>query len=161
MIAPHRKSSDSVREILQQYADRGIFREFGETIKTAGRSEYRFRWLTDAPLHLIHDKKAGTLTWKNLLPAMPARSAIYADFKSFIEGRASKSLPEHRRIDPKKAEIVLSNRAGRVSVALKIKGRNDEYAARKAVNLVNEIFNGFLTGPYYDYMVENFHISEE
>jgi hypothetical protein len=36
-----------------------------------------------------------------------------------------------------------------------------EYAARKGVALVNEIFHGFLRGPYYEYMVANFGEPEE
>jgi hypothetical protein len=36
-----------------------------------------------------------------------------------------------------------------------------EYAARKGVSLVNEIFHGFLRGPYHEYMVRNFGEPEE
>jgi len=34
--------------------------------------------------------------------------------------------------------------------------RDWDYAVGKALKLVNEIFLGFLRGPYYQYMVENF-----
>ena len=64
--------------------------------------------------------------------------------------------------------MACTNRGGSVSVALALRRggaareREDwEYAARKGVSLVNEIFHGFLRGPYYEYMVRNFGEPEE
>ena len=46
-----------------------------------------------------------------------------------------------------------SNRKGRLSVALEVLDGDFEGAAKRGVSLVNEIFHGFLRGPYHDYMV--------
>lgn len=154
------RRSNPVRDTLQAFAARGVFREFGETRRGA-RTEYKFRWLTPAPIHLVHDSRAHTLNFRHLLPNMPAKSDIYRGLRKFLAGRTLASVPEHRRIDPRRTEIKTINRGGSVSILIKFRPRSARYAARKAINIVNEIFMGFLTGPYYDYMVENFAMSEE
>ncbi len=89
-------------------------------------------------------------------------------FRAWVRDRSSDGLPEHRRIDPRRLTVACTNRGGSVSVALALRRRGAaseredwEYAARKGVSLVNEIFHGFLRGPYYEYMVQNFGEPEE
>lgn len=151
---------NTVSEVLNAYAERGIFREFGEKASGA-RTEYKFRWLTTVPIHLVHDRKANTLTFRNLLPNMPAKGDIYPALKKYLASRTDPKLLEHRRVDPKRMEVKTTNRGGTVTLTVKLKPRHQEYGTRKAINLVNEIFMSFLSGPYYDYMLENFGISEE
>ena len=57
-------------------------------------------------------------------------------FRAFLKERSSSSLPPHRRIDW-------------------------DYGVKKAVSLLSEIFHGFLRGPYFRYMAENFNEAEE
>lgn len=156
-----KSSSDIVHDVLQGYADRGIFRGFGFHKNRSGKNEFRFLWLASTPFVLIHDPKSATLRFKDLLPNIPARSAMYAQFKEFIRGRCLDEVPEHRRVDRRYTEVKCSNRKGSVSLELKVKRGRHEYTARKAIKLVNEIFMNFLAGPYYEYMVENFEASEE
>ncbi|HVR29671.1 MAG TPA: hypothetical protein VMS86_09050, partial [Thermoanaerobaculia bacterium] len=99
---------------------------------------------------------------------VPYRSAMDRAFRAFVRERASAALPEHRRIDPRRVDLVCANRDGNLSVTLALKRRGGAreredwaYAARKGVSLVNEIFHGFLSGPYYEYMVRSFNQPEE
>jgi hypothetical protein len=155
-------------ETLRGYAERGVFRGFAERPGRNGGQDFEFRWLAGATFRVRLDPAARRLTFRDLLPNVPRHSAMDRAFRVWVNERASDSLPEHRRIDPRRVSIACTNRAGKVSVALALRRRGgvalaDEwsYAARKGVSLVNEIFHGFLRGPYYDYMVLNFGEPEE
>src|SRR5262245_9960800 len=93
-------SLDVVRAALQAYADRGVFRGFSE-IKNG---HFQFVWLLHHQMELSVDTAKGALRFKQLLPNVPAKSEIYAELKSFIQERHGGELPEHRRIDRKRAE---------------------------------------------------------
>jgi len=155
-------------ETLREYAERGVFRGFAESADRAGRQDFEFRWLTGATFRVRLDPAARRLTFRDLLPNVPHRSAMDRAFRAWVSERASEALPEHRRIDPRRVRLACTNRAGNLSVALALRRRAGasqaddwSYAARKGVSLVNEIFHGFLRGPYYDYMVQNFGEPEE
>src|SRR5262245_28069017 len=91
----------TVREGLQAYADRGVFRGFSE-IKNG---HFRFVWLLHRQMELAVDTAKGALRFKQLLPGVPASSPLYAELKSFIEQRHDRALPEHRRVDRRRAEV--------------------------------------------------------
>ena len=112
--------------------------------------------VTQRPLTAVYDPQADALEFRNLLPDVPAASPMYAELKAFARQRADSRLPDHRRIDPKRAAVKCSNRKGAVSIVISFKKGDREYGVTRAVKLVNEIFCGFLKGPYFDYMVENF-----
>ena len=153
-----------VRKVLQEYADRGVFRGFEEIGSPNGRAEFRVLCFpfTEEPFTLVYSPKPPTLTFKGLLRDMPARSKMYSQFKAFMKERHSSALPEHRRIDPRRAELKWSNRLGQVNVSLKIKNGQQQYATRKAINLLTDVFLDLLTeSPYYDYMSEHFDMPEE
>src|SRR5262245_18468184 len=111
-----------VREALQAYADRGVYRGFSEG-KTG---QFKFAWLWGHQMELNVDTSKHVLRFKQLLPGVPARSVFYAELKNFIEQRHDRSLPEHRRIDRTRAEVTCSNRSGFVSISLQVK--NNQYA---------------------------------
>ncbi len=153
-----------VRKVLQGYADRGVFRAFSEVPSRGGTAEFKFHWfpITTEPFTLIYANRTRALTFERLLRAMPAKSEMYSELKSFIKERSSADLPQHRRIDPERAEVRCSNRLGSVSITVLIKGNEYEYGVRKAVNLVSDLFMDLLTeSTYYEYMVENFDMPEE
>ncbi len=79
---------------------------------------------------------------------------MYAKFKEFLDSRHSEEIPEHRRIDPRKARARCLNKAGDVSLTLSVEDGDYEYGARKIIHLVDEIFKNFL-GDYYEYQVEH------
>ncbi|MCH8332560.1 hypothetical protein IIC65_01390 [Candidatus Sumerlaeota bacterium] len=156
------KASKIVSDRLKAYADRGIFRSYNAESSGNGKATFKFVWLNDAAMRLVFDEKQKSLTFKDLLPNIPARSSMDKELRAFVAARSSEALPEHRRSDAKRAEVKCVNRGGNVSIVLKVKKGEFAYGVQKAVNLINEIMLGFLVdGPYYEYMIENFDIGEE
>ncbi len=60
---------------------------------------------------------------------VPWKSAL----KEFIKARHAAELPDHRRIDSRKAQVVASNRGGNVALSLHVINGDDEYGARKLI----------------------------
>lgn len=146
---------------LKTYARRGVFRSFSQTRADDGQAEFRFYWLWNLPFRLTFDGKRGALSFKKLLPNIPSRSGLDTELRAFIKNRCSPDQPEHRRLDPKRVAIRYSNRRGTVAVTFLVVGNDYEYGVKKALNLINEIFLGFLNVHYPDYMVENFRLPGE
>jgi len=145
-----------VRESLQSYADRGVFRGFSE-IKN-GR--FQFVWVVDHRMELSVDTAKHELRFIRLLPNVPAKSGLYAELKSFIERRHDKELPEHRRIDRKRAEVSCANRGGFVSVSVKVKNNQYAYGVNRIINLAHELFL-HLRERRPEYLMENFDVPQE
>ena len=135
-------------EVFARYSERGVFRAFSE----ASSGEYRFTWLWGLPFHATF--KRGTLTFENLLPAIPGRSKLDTELKAFIKSCASPKRPAHRRLVP--AELV--RKKGVVSLAFRVKTAED---ARRAVNLINEVFLTFLNVEYNEYVREHLYDSDD
>ena len=151
---------DSVDALLRARADRGVFRSFAAG-RRRGRLECSFIWLRERPLRLIFDPRRGTLEFRDLLPNLEANAPLYRDLRSFLRRFSDESLPAHRRIDSERAKVQSRNRKGSVSLLLHSLDGDWDYAVSKALKLVNEIFLGFLRGPYYEYMVDNFQESQD
>jgi hypothetical protein len=145
---------------LLAYANRGVFRAFSERALRGGKQAFRFTWLTREPMTMIWDQAEGTLTFDELLPDVARASPLLAEVQELVGSRSSRSLPEHRRIDPRRARAECTWRRGTVSVVLHVRGRHQAYAVRKGVNLVNEIFT-LLHASYPDYLWEAFGLPAE
>lgn len=150
------RSLNIVRENLQAYADRGVFRGFSE-IKSG---HFKFVWVVGHQMELVVDTTKHTLRFKQLLPVVPSNSSLYAEVKQFIQERHDRQLPEHRRIDRRRAEVSCSNRGGLVSISLKVKNNQYAYGVNRIVNLVHELFV-LLRDRHPDYLVENFDVPQE
>lgn len=146
---------DSVDALLRSRADRGVFRSFAAS-RQRNRLECSFVWLRERPIRLIFDPRRGTLEFRDLLPNLAPTAPLYKDLRSFLRKLSGETLPGHRRIDSQRAKVQSRNRKGSVSVLLQSLDGDWDYAVSKALKLVNEIFLGFLRGPYYEYTVENF-----
>ncbi len=158
------KSLTIVRETLQSYADRGMFRGFSEVGTQRGTTEFKILCvpITEEPFALYFTPRTRTLAFKRLLREMPARSALYAGLKVFVRDRSSPELIEHRRIDSGRVEVKCTNRAGNVSLTLTVKKNAYEYAVRKGMNLVCEIFMELLFEPeFVEYAAAHFNIPDE
>jgi hypothetical protein len=151
----------AVDDLLQRYADRGVFRGFGRRPLAGGCVEYRFSWHGPRAHLLVVDSRRRTASLRGLLPEVPYRSAMEVALRRFLESRAAAGVPEHRRIDPRRARVRARNRAGTVSIELLAAPGELAYAVEKSVKLLNEIFLSFLAGPYDDYMVRVFDAPEE
>ena len=150
------KSLQIVRDVLQAYADRGVFRGFSEL--KPGR--FQFVWMIRHQMELVVDTAKHELRFKQLLPGVPAKSDLYADLKAFVAERHDGQLPDHRRVDRRRAEVSCFNRGGMVSISLKVKNNQYAYGANRIVNLVHELFV-HLRQTHPDYLVENFDVPQE
>ncbi|HSE97433.1 MAG TPA: hypothetical protein VLD57_04130, partial [Blastocatellia bacterium] len=68
--------------------------------------------------------------------------------------------PRHRLIDKAQADLRWANRAGSVSISLKIKNGHYKYGLNRLINLVHELFV-HLNYSYANYMAENFDLPQE
>ena len=109
-----------------------------------------------------YDARADTLRLADLLTGVPADSSMYEELKAFIRSRQADELPDHRRLDVRKVQIRTYNRGGNILLVLKVKDGDREYAVRKLVHLINEIYLTFLAdGKYFDYLVETFDLDPD
>jgi hypothetical protein len=144
-----------VRDLLKDYASRGVFRSFHEEPHRAGRTSFTMLWHHDRTFTCVLDLPRRTVSFPALLPGVPARSSMAKELKAFLGRFQTAAVPPHRRIDPAKARLEVGIRAGSVSLALIVVHGEFEYAARRLVHLAQEVFLVFLLdGPYYDYRVE-------
>jgi hypothetical protein len=156
------KTIDLVAGILENYANRGTFKGFSRGPVRPGIAMFKILWHRDRFFDLVLDTRKKTLRFPVVLPEVPAGSSMYREFKEFVESRHSASLPDHRRIDRKKAAVRPSNRGGNVALTLTIRNSDYEYATRKLIHLVHEIFLVFLyDGRYYDYLLETFDLDPD
>lgn len=152
---PPPKAVELVTAILEEYAQKAVFRGFSAHPGSKGQAAYRMVWHHDRPYELLLDVPAKTLRFRDVLPGVPTRSPMYSQLRAFLKERQSGELPEHRSVNPKKARLTVHNIRGNVSVKLTLKDGDFDYATRRIVHIVHEIFMIFLVdGPYFDYMVE-------
>ncbi len=160
MIAAQR-TADDVERSLRRYADRGVFRSFSAAAARGGKRKFSFEYVSSRRIEMLFDPRTGSLTLPRLLPDAPADSPIYRDLKAFVRSRTLPEVPEHRRIDPARAEVKCSNRKGYVTLKVVPADGDVAYACRATVKLIGEVFLGFLNGPYAEYMFANFDRPEE
>jgi hypothetical protein len=144
-----------VTAILEGYAERAVFRGFSAHPARGGKATYRMVWHYDRSFEMALDVPERTLRFAEVLPGVPARSAMYRELRAFLKARQSAETPEHRRVNPAKARLTSTNQRGAVSLKLTVKDGDFDYATGKMIHIVHEIFMVFLVdGPYYEYMVE-------
>ena len=149
-----------VRQRLQAYADRRVFSGFSEGRPVAGRHRFRFSWLGTEPLTLDYTPSSGTFVFRALLPNVPARSRLFSDLDAFVAGRASTRLPEHRRIDRRRARVRCVAARGAVSLEMVATRNFHDYGVNRVVNLVHEVFL-YLQEHRPEYLWTNFAAPEE
>ncbi len=153
---------DTVAKVLEGYAARGVFRGFSQGKTVRNKVIFKMLWHQNRFFELILDVTQKTLRMPVVLPQVPARAPMIREFKAFVESRFSKELPEHRRIDGRKVRISTAHRGGNLSLTVKLTGADFEYAARKLIHLVHEVYLSFLNdGRYYDYMLETFNLDPD
>lgn len=108
-------------------------------------------------MHASIDRR-GVLTFPALLPHAPKE--IVAEMKAMVAKRSTRAVPDHKRIDARRARLACSVRKGDVTLALDVRGRNHEYAVKQALNLINDMFVA-LHESHPGYLVEHFGISQE
>jgi hypothetical protein len=149
---------DPVTEILQSYADRGVFRGFRAAPGRGGCVEYQFLWLTRKPTIAVFDPGSRTLRFPSLLPGLDRRTA--AGLRSLVTSRTDRTQPAHKRLDRRRLRISSSLQRGDFTLRVEIRGANHAYAVSRALNLINELFVT-LHESRPDYLVAQFNISAE
>ena len=149
------------KQVLEEYAERGVFRSFSQIASKRECDEFRFYWLFNLPFHLVHDRTRGELSFKKLLPGIAAGSPIELELRAFLDSLTAPDRVEHRRIDTSKLKVRISNLRGTVTLKFKVVGGDYEYAVRKAINAVNEVFLTFLNVRFPEYMIDKFKLSDE
>lgn len=145
-----------VSSVLEGYAEKAVFRGFSAHPKRSGKAEYTMVWHYDQQFELLLDAPAKTLQFPAVLSGVPVRSAMYRELRAFLKSRTTDEMPEHRRVNPAKARLTSANTRGTISLTLTIKDGDFEYATRKLIQIVHEIFLVFLVdGPYFEYLVEH------
>jgi len=147
-----------VTTALQAYADRGVFRGFRAAPASRGRVEYEFLWLTRTPTRAVFDQSRSVLAFPSLFPGIDKTTA--AELTGLVTSRTRKDLPDHKRVDARRARLTATMRKGDFSLSVEIRGRNHDYAVKKALNLINEMFVE-LHERHPAYLVERFGISTE
>jgi len=160
-VAARKKPLAIVRDELARYAERGVFGSFSETRASDGTAEFKFNWLWKLPFRLTFDPKRQVIIFKKLLPDVEPGSDLDAALKAFLKECSSASRPEHRRVDPEQISVQYANRRGTISLTFRAVAGDYEYTVQRAINLVNELFVGFLNLCYPAYMAKVFHLPEE
>ena len=147
----------TVPDVLQAYADRGLFRNFHANLKTG---DFGFVWMGHTPMRLKWKAADRTILFKDLLPKVPAKGEMYGELEAFLRGRADADLPDHRRVDVHDYDILCENRRASVSIGLRITNGTEEEAMHKLMLVIHETFL-LLHDRWLDYMHEEFGASLE
>jgi hypothetical protein len=152
---PRSKEVRAVGEVLRTYAENGSFRSFSEGKLRVGKMPYRMVWHYNREYQLLLEIEASSLSFPGLLPGVRAGSAVHKDLRQFLKLFTSDEMPEHRRVDPNKGEILLIAKRGALTLGISIKNGEYEYCTRRLIHIVQEVFMVFLNdGPYYEYRIE-------
>ena len=151
-----------VATVLAGYAERRVFQGFSRGPASRAKASFQIAWHRGRVFELAFEVRTSTLRLSELLTGVPADSSMYGDLKDFIRSRQSDDLPDHRRLDPRKIQIRTYNRSGNIMLVVRITDGDNEYAVRKLVHLINEIYLTFLAdGKYFDYLVETFNLDPD
>ena len=153
-------ATEAVSDALQRYAERGVFRGFSALPPQRGRRQCRFTWLTRQPMTITYEPRARLLAFPDLLPGVGNHPDLVAELKATVADHRSSAVPTHRRIDARRASVAGSMRRGALSLTLRVRGHNDEYAVQRGLNLVNQLFL-LLQAKYPEYLVEWFGFSSD
>ncbi len=142
-IAPETTPAEEIGAILEEYAKKGVFRSFSAKTR-GGKGTYRMLWHYERMFECEFDKSRETFRFPVLLPNVPADSDMHKNLKAFVQSRQDGPLPEHRRILPEKTQVKVFNRNSAIALNFKVLDGDYAYTARRAINLVHEIFLDFL-----------------
>ncbi|MBE9540626.1 MAG: hypothetical protein IMF06_16205 [Proteobacteria bacterium] len=151
-----------VGDILEEYAARGVFQGFSREEISRQRGLYRVQWHRKQLFEITYDGAKKSLRIACVLPQVPAKSAMYREFKRWLKARTDDALPDHRRCDSQKITLKTYNRSGDIALTLQMLDEDLEYSVRKLVSLVNEIYLDFLSsGLYFDWLIETFDLDPD
>lgn len=148
-----------VRSVLQGYADRGVFRGLRVTDRR-GRLNAEFVWLLGRPMRASYDRRTKRIVFPALMPGIAPKSRMASELRAAVGERSTPAVPAHKRIDRRRASVDCRVARGVMSLTISVRGRNEEYAVRRVLNLINDMFL-LLHASYPDYLAEQFGLSTE
>ncbi len=152
----------TVVEVLRGYAERGLFAGVSPGETRRGRRHFRVRWHHQRNYAFVLDPAAGTLSFPQLLPGIPAGSAMARELREFVGRFNDGAMPEHRRIDPAMGRLSFRIHKGSAALTMAVRDDHYEYCTRRLIHVVHEVFMVFLwDGPYYDYRVEHLGLNPD
>ncbi len=155
MTAASPAGASRVGELLRSYAERGVFRAFGDDPAPGGSAAFRLRWHRGQPMRWVWNARRQTLRVEPVLRGVPPRSAMDRQLRAWLRARQDPALPDHRRCDPDRLALTLRNRAGEMTLTGRVLDGDPDYGVRTLVRLVNEVYLDFIAdGPWFDWQVE-------
>lgn len=130
------KALTIVREGLNAYADRGVFRSYAEQAAKDGKVGFQFLFIGQKTVTIVFTEKEHTLVIRNMLSSVSPD--MYLQLKDFLAELYDPDLPKHRRIDRVLAEVQFMKRGGNVSLVFQVQ-KNYKYGVNKLINLISWI----------------------
>lgn len=151
-------------ERINDFAARGVFRAQPLREGGATATAWRLRWFGGHEMSLMVGSRRGVheVRFDDVLPALPARSAMYRDLRRWLRRQQSADLPPHRRLDPVRYAVTARNAGGRVRLQLKSATVPPGELAERAVQLVNALYHEFLREPgRLEWVIEAFGLDPD
>jgi hypothetical protein len=145
---------DIVDSELERYAGKRVFTGFSRGARGRSRATFNVVWHHDRRYDVIVDVRRATIRFPVVLPDIAPRSPLDRELRRFVRSRTSADLPEHRRIEPRRAEVKVFNRGGNLALTLTVKDDDFRYGLTKLIHLVHEIFMDFLYDGRWRYYME-------
>lgn len=162
LTAEQQQPADLVSSILEGYASRGVFGGFRQNKRQARMAEFMVLWHFRRVFPILLDEAKASLTVSGLLPHVSAAPKLRGDLAAYLCYCAAPERPAHRRIDPEKARVTCYVRRDSLSLRIAVQDGDYEYATRRLVHLVNEVFLDFLRDAMYlDFMVAHLGMNPE
>ena len=145
-----------VRLVLDHYANRGLLRNVRTTPTVGVTTLFQFTWHYNRTFDLLVDCAASRMEFTGAFPNVSPLSAISLGLSQYIEAMMSENVPIHRRIDRRKTVVSRAHSGTDVSIVASIADGDFDYAARRLIQVVNEIYVDFLpNSSHYEYQVES------
>jgi hypothetical protein len=160
--AEAQQPADLVTGILEGYASRGVFAGFRQNKRQPQKVDFTILWHFKRVFSIRLDETKASLTLTGLLPHVSAAANLRRELAAYLRQYAAPERPAHRRIDPEKARITCYLRNDTLALRVAVQDGDFEYATRRLVHLVNELFLDFLRDArYVDYMVAHLGMNPE
>lgn len=155
-------SIELISSILEGYATRGIFAGYRQVSRQSRKADFMVQWHFHRILVIRLDMTKSCLRIPDFLPNVSTVPDLHRELSAYLHHWVSPDRLPHRRIDPGKTNVSCYVRNGSLSLRFTVEDGDFEYATRKLVHLVNEIFLDFLReAQYVEYMVAHMDMNPE
>jgi hypothetical protein len=148
--------------VLDDYAGRAMLRSLSIRRGRGAALQCSFRWFRDRELAIELGARGAHLRLHGALEHVPPRSPLDRALRDWLRSRQAQSVAEHRRLDPARVRLMLRNQDGAISVCLQSLDGDMEYATRKLIHLLNELYLDFLANQApFDWLVQSFGLDPD